>query len=298
MRHAGRRRGTALRASSVLTASGSIRRAELDRLLEFAVHDTRVLAGAIFLLASHGQALRLEVTAGLPAKHLTPLSRVALSSPVPVREALRQRRLVWLSDPGEFAQAYPRTAIALPYHCAPAAAPIITGTRAWGTPLLLWPGSDTAGVAGPGPDRVAAACRRLGRFLRDAADTGHAVRPGPAPRTLPHSNDRTLGSSRRRHSRQISTMGTQVAQDDLRLRGPTPSVGHTSVQATTLSLPLATVLQHGGRWAPQVCHPGLYRPADCRLPPTKLVDEGMIGTPSRRAGRRPLVVNSQRQAPG
>ncbi|MET7355754.1 hypothetical protein [Streptomyces mirabilis] len=146
MRHAGRRRGTALRASPVLTASGSIRRAELDRLLEFAVHDTGVLAGAIFLLASHGQALRLEVTAGLPAEYLTPLSRVALSRPVPVREALRQRRLVWLSDPEKFARAYPRTAIALPYHCAATAAPIITGTRAWGMPLLLWPDSDTAGA--------------------------------------------------------------------------------------------------------------------------------------------------------
>ncbi|MGW6404373.1 hypothetical protein [Streptomyces sp. NPDC055134] len=87
-----------------------------------------------------------------------------------MREALRQRRLVWLSDPEEFARAYPRTAIALPNYCAAAAAPIITGARAWGTPLLLWPGSDTAGAAGTGPDRVAAACRRLGRFLRNAAD--------------------------------------------------------------------------------------------------------------------------------
>ncbi|MFG2958417.1 SpoIIE family protein phosphatase [Streptomyces sp. NPDC048291] len=165
-------------------ASGPTRRAELDRLLEFAVHDTGVLAGAVFLLASDGRTLRLEVTAGLPAEYLTPWSRVALSSPVAVAEALRLRRLVWLSDPEEFARRYPRTAIALRYHCAAAAAPIVTGTTAWGTLLLLWPGSDTGGV-GPGPDRVAAACRSLGRFLRDAAGTGHAVRPGPAPRTLP-----------------------------------------------------------------------------------------------------------------
>jgi hypothetical protein len=52
------------------------------------------LAGAVFLLAPDGLALRLEVAAGLPAEYLTPWSRVALSSPVPVREALRQRRLV------------------------------------------------------------------------------------------------------------------------------------------------------------------------------------------------------------
>ncbi|MFF5139624.1 SpoIIE family protein phosphatase [Streptomyces sp. NPDC013157] len=168
-------------------ASGPTRRAELDRLLEFAVRDTGVLAGAVFLLASDGQTLRLEVTTGLPAEYLTPWSRVALSSPVAVAEALRLRRLVWLSDPEEFARRYPRTAIALRHHCAAAAAPIVTGTTAWGTLLLLWPGADTAraaGAAGPGPDRVAAACRRLGRFLREAADTGDAVRPGPAPRTL------------------------------------------------------------------------------------------------------------------
>ncbi|WP_316768547.1 SpoIIE family protein phosphatase [Streptomyces sasae] len=168
-------------------ASGSIRRAELDQLLQFAVRDTGVLAGAVFLLAPDGQALRLEVAAGLPAEFLSPWSRVALSSPVPVAEALHRRRLVWLSDPEEFARRYPRTAIALPYHWAAAAAPIVTGTQAWGSLLLMWPGSGTAGdrAADPGPDRVAAACRRLGRFLRDAADTGHAVRPGTAPRTLP-----------------------------------------------------------------------------------------------------------------
>ncbi|MFJ9562697.1 SpoIIE family protein phosphatase [Streptomyces fuscichromogenes] len=261
-------------------ASGSIHRAELDRLLGLAVRDTGVLAGALFLLASDAQTLRLEATAGLPAEYLTPWFRVAPASPVPVAEALRERRLVWLSDPQEFARRYPRTAIAQPYHYAAAAAPIIAGSRAWGTLLLFWPGTDhpgpgdtagsagsgetvgsgeaadtvgsagsgdtagpaasadaadtarstdtdrsaraaeTAGAAetggragagwsadtdrsaapaetagsggtagavvsgGPSPERVAAVCRRLGRFLRDAADADRAVRPGPAPRTL------------------------------------------------------------------------------------------------------------------
>lgn len=150
------------------------------------MRDTGVLAGAVFLLASNGHTLRLEATLGLPADCLAPWFRMALSSPDPVAEALRRRRLVWLSNPEELARRYPRTAIALPYRCAAAAAPIVTGTRGWGALLLLWPGSGTAGATGPGPDRVAAVCSRLGRFLRDASDTGHAVRPGPAPRTLPH----------------------------------------------------------------------------------------------------------------
>nr|WTB32973.1 SpoIIE family protein phosphatase [Streptomyces sp. NBC_00830] len=166
-------------------AAGSVSRAELDRLLEFAVRDTGVHAGAVFLLASDGQALRLEVTAGMPAEYLAPWFGVALSSPVPVAEAVRERRLVWLSHTQELARRYPRTAIALPYHQAVAAAPILTGTTTWGALLLFWPFSDTAEAAGPSPERVGAACRRLGRFLRDAADTGHAVGPGPLPRTLP-----------------------------------------------------------------------------------------------------------------
>ncbi|MGI5507749.1 SpoIIE family protein phosphatase [Streptomyces sp. CA-106131] len=165
-------------------ATELVRRAALDQLLELAVRDTGMHAGAVFLLASDGRALRLEVTAGIPAEYLAPWFAVALSSPVPVAEAVRERRLVWLGDPEEFARRYPRTAIALPYHHAAAAAPILTGTTVWGALLLFWPGSDTAGTAGPSPERVRAVCRRLGRFLRDAADTGHAVGPGPAPRSL------------------------------------------------------------------------------------------------------------------
>ncbi|WP_326633406.1 MULTISPECIES: hypothetical protein [unclassified Streptomyces] len=53
-------------------AAGSARRAELDRLLDLAVRDTGAHAGAVFLLAPDGQALRLEVTTGMPAEYLAP----------------------------------------------------------------------------------------------------------------------------------------------------------------------------------------------------------------------------------
>jgi serine phosphatase RsbU (regulator of sigma subunit)/PAS domain-containing protein len=172
------------------STTDSVRRAELDRLLELAVRDTGVHAGAVFLLAPDRQALRLEVTAGIPAEYLAPWFGVALSSPVPVAEAVRERRLVWLAAPQELARRYPRQAIALPYHHSVAAAPILTGTTAWGTLLLFWSGSDAAGTAAPSPERVRVAGRRLGRFLRDAADTGHPVSPGPAPRSLPRSPTR------------------------------------------------------------------------------------------------------------
>ncbi|GAA3073773.1 SpoIIE family protein phosphatase [Streptomyces glomeratus] len=164
--------------------AGSLRRAELDRLLELAVRDTGVHAGAVFLLASDGQTLRLEVTAGMPAEYLAPWFGVPLSSRFPVTDAVRERRLVWLGDPEELARRYPRTAIALPYHHAVAAAPLLTGATVWGALLLFWPGAGSTRADGPSPERVRAAGRRLGRFLRDAAGTGHAVGPGPTPRTL------------------------------------------------------------------------------------------------------------------
>ncbi|MET8331612.1 hypothetical protein [Streptomyces sp. NPDC005181] len=110
-------------------ATESVRRAELDRLLELALRDTGVHAGAVFVLASDRQALWLEVTTGIPAEYLAPWFGVALSSPVPVAETVRERRSVWLGDPQELARRYPRTAIALPYHHAVAAAPIGSSRR-------------------------------------------------------------------------------------------------------------------------------------------------------------------------
>ncbi|MGW3248059.1 SpoIIE family protein phosphatase [Streptomyces sp. NPDC001070] len=172
-------------------AGRSALRAELDRLLDLAVRDTGAHAGAVFLLAPDGQALRLEVTTGMPAEYLAPWLGVGLASPVPVAEAVRERRLVWLGHPQELARRYPRTAIALPYHFAVAAAPILTGATAWGALLLFWPCCDTAELADPDPDLVGSVCRRLGRFLRDAADDGSPVTPAALPRTLPRPPTRT-----------------------------------------------------------------------------------------------------------
>ncbi|MEU1600919.1 SpoIIE family protein phosphatase [Streptomyces sp. NPDC005708] len=172
-------------ASASPDAAGSARRAELDRLLDLAVRNTGAHAGAVFLLEPDRQTLRLEVTAGIPAQYLAPWLGVGLASLDPIAVAVRERRLVWLSRPQELARRYPRTAIALPYNFSVAASPILTGTTTWGTLLLFWPCCNTAELASPGPERVGAACRRLGRFLQDAADAGRPVTPGSRPRTLP-----------------------------------------------------------------------------------------------------------------
>lgn len=183
--------GVAPTRSRVPGAAGHGGRDELDRLLDCAVQDTGAHAGAVFLLTPDGQALRLEVTTGLPAEYLAPWRGVGLASLDPVGVAVRERRLVWLSESQELARLYPRMAIALPYHVAVAVAPIFTGSTAWGTLLLFWPCGETVEPAGPGHDRVGVACRRLGRFLRDTAEAGRPVTPGPQPRTLPRPPTRT-----------------------------------------------------------------------------------------------------------
>ncbi|MDX3095033.1 SpoIIE family protein phosphatase [Streptomyces sp. ME19-03-3] len=171
-------------ASTPPDAAGPARRAELDRLLDLATRDTGAHAGALFLLAPEGGALRLEVTTGMPADFLAPWFGVGLSNRVPVADAVREGRLVWLDKPQELARRYPRTAIAMPYHFAAAAAPILAGTAPKGALLLFWPCRDTAEAAEPSHERVDAACRRLGRFLRAAADAGHPITPAAHPRTV------------------------------------------------------------------------------------------------------------------
>ncbi|AWW43047.1 SpoIIE family protein phosphatase [Streptomyces cadmiisoli] len=160
-------------------------RAELDRLLGLTVRDAGAHAAALFLLTPDRKALRLEVTAGIPAEYLTPWLGIGLTSHVPVAEAARERRLLWFSRTEELARRYPRTAIALPYDYAMAAAPILTGITVWGTLLLLWPSADTAGPIGTNPRRVDSACRRIGWLLRDATAAGRPVTAAALPRTLP-----------------------------------------------------------------------------------------------------------------
>ncbi|WP_231631276.1 hypothetical protein, partial [Streptomyces clavuligerus] len=57
----------------------------------------------------------MVVKAGLPRAFSTPWERISLASPLPVADAVRERRLVWVADEEEMARRYPRIAVALPY---------------------------------------------------------------------------------------------------------------------------------------------------------------------------------------
>jgi len=155
------------------------------------VHDTGACVGLVYLLPPGERVLRLAMVSGIPRQIAAPWARYALSSPVPVADAVRERRLVWLGSQEEVAYRYPRTALVLPCPFALAAAPITTGTTVWGGFVLLWPGSRPVQLSGHEHDAITTGCHRLGLLLQQAADSGHPVLPGSQAHVLPQPSART-----------------------------------------------------------------------------------------------------------
>ncbi|WP_082526599.1 SpoIIE family protein phosphatase [Kitasatospora sp. MBT63] len=161
------------------------RDALLDAALTETIRRCGATTGAVYLLPADEPVLHLAVLRGLPAEFIAPWIRAALASPLPVSDAVRERRLVWSGSQQEFARQYPRTAVALPYHFALAAAPIETPQRCWGALLLLWPASHSAQASPLERDLIGAECGRLARLLAQADAAGHPFTAPARPRVLP-----------------------------------------------------------------------------------------------------------------
>ncbi|MBB2910805.1 GAF domain-containing protein [Streptosporangium becharense] len=164
----------------------------LDQLLIQTMQEVGAAIGMIYLLPPGDQVLRLAVLGGISREFAGPWERVALAAPIPVADAVRERRLVWVGTQADMASRYPRAALTLPYHFALAASPILTGTICWGALVLLWPGIHpprlTPGEAGV----IGVSCRRMGAILRRAADSGHPLSPEPEPHMLVQPRLRTV----------------------------------------------------------------------------------------------------------
>ncbi|GAA2418134.1 SpoIIE family protein phosphatase [Streptomyces glaucosporus] len=144
---------------------------------------TGASAGGLYLLAPGGQALSLSMMSGAPAELIAPWRVVSLAAPVPVADAVREDRLVWVGGQEDMIRNYPRTAVAVPYHFALAAAPIATG-RPWGALMLLWPGTHPPQTTPRQRDHIASRCRHLARLLEEAAHEGRPAVPPDRPREL------------------------------------------------------------------------------------------------------------------
>ncbi|MFJ8134546.1 SpoIIE family protein phosphatase [Streptomyces sp. NPDC096013] len=136
-------------------------------------------SGAVYLLAPEDEVLEMAVMAGLPRAFAAPWERVGLSAPIPVAEAVRERRLIWVGGEEDMARRYPRIAVVLPYPFALAAVPIATESTVYGAVFVTWPGSHPPVLSDRDRDQLTAACDRLALRLERAAAEQRPVRAEP-----------------------------------------------------------------------------------------------------------------------
>ncbi|MGI5447664.1 PP2C family protein-serine/threonine phosphatase [Streptomyces sp. CA-243310] len=173
-------------AGLVGPAEGAGRRALGQALIQVCAA-TGASIGMLYLPDPTRRVLHLAMTLGLAREFALPWSRVAMDDSIPVADAVRDGRFVWLGGQEETARRYPRLGLVLPYDFALAAAPLVPhpapeAAEPNGAGLvLLWPGSHSPHLTDPERDAVDSACGRLANHLRWAADAGHPVRPPAQP---------------------------------------------------------------------------------------------------------------------
>lgn len=157
-------------AQAPLTARTRVGRPLLSLALASMMDEVHAHSGAVYLLAADGSVLEMAVMAGLPRAFAAPWERVGLSAPIPVAEAVRERRLVWVGGEQEMAARFPRIAVVLPYPFALAAVPIATESTVYGAVFMTWPGSHPPELSSRERDHLTAGCDRLAVRLERAVE--------------------------------------------------------------------------------------------------------------------------------
>ncbi|HET6634854.1 MAG TPA: SpoIIE family protein phosphatase [Streptomyces sp.] len=158
----------------------------MDSALAEAVRTSGASGALLYTLPPPGEdGLWLAAMTGASSDIAAPWLRIGLDDPVPVADAVREQRLVWVSGQEEMARCYPQTALVLPYDYAVAAAPVLSETRVLGGLVLLLPGAHPPQLSAAERDAVEVACRRLGDTLRQAVDLGRPLLPDGPPHIVP-----------------------------------------------------------------------------------------------------------------
>lgn len=166
-------------APTAHAAPARVGRPLLSLSLAAMLDDVHAHSGAVYLLAPDEPLLVMAVMAGLPRAFAAPWERVALQTPVPVAQALRERRLIWVSGEEDMARRFPRIAMVLPYPFALAALPVATPEHDYGAVFVTWPGSHPPELSDRERDHLVAACDRLALRLERAAEESHQLLPEP-----------------------------------------------------------------------------------------------------------------------
>ncbi|MFG2873789.1 SpoIIE family protein phosphatase [Streptomyces sp. NPDC048337] len=163
-------------------------RERLDGPLADLMEETGASVGLVYLLGWGERVLRLELVAGVPPPITAPWARVSLDEAIPVSDAVRERRLVWLGGgQEEVARRYPRLGLVLPYEFLLAAAPLACGEgEVRGGIVLLWPVRHPPRLGDREREAIDAFARRAGQRLRQAAaEGGEDWPPEGEPRFVP-----------------------------------------------------------------------------------------------------------------
>ncbi|MER6303506.1 SpoIIE family protein phosphatase, partial [Kitasatospora sp. NPDC001539] len=150
--------------------------------------------GGLYLLSPDGERLELAVTLGAARQFTRPWQRVGITAPVPVADAVRGDRVVWVGGAEEMARRYPRVAVAMPYAFCLAAAPLVAGRVTYGAVFLIWPATHPPEMSSGERDRFAAFAARLAEVLAEAALAGRPVRAGPRPEAAERGATRSLAA--------------------------------------------------------------------------------------------------------
>ncbi|MCD0481017.1 SpoIIE family protein phosphatase [Streptacidiphilus sp. ASG 303] len=167
----------------------------LDAALLGALRETGAAAAWLYLLSADRRVLVLAVLCGLPPEFIAPWTRIGTTAPLPVAEAVRDQRLVWVGGQEDLVRCYPRTALVLPYAFSLAAAPV-TGARRWGAVLLVWPGERPAAESDRERSAVGRTCARLAALLDERAAADAPLEPPAEPRVLPAAAGRGVRQPR------------------------------------------------------------------------------------------------------
>ncbi|MFI9802822.1 SpoIIE family protein phosphatase [Streptomyces sp. NPDC052301] len=147
----------------------------LSLALATLLEEVRAHSGAVYLLSPDEPVLEMAVHAGMPRAFAAPWQRVGLSAPIPIADAARERRLVWVGGEEQMARCYPRIAVVLPYPFALAAVPVATARRVYGAVFVTFPGAHPPELSGPEREQLTTACDRLALRLERAEEENRPI---------------------------------------------------------------------------------------------------------------------------
>lgn len=233
----------------------------LSLTLATLMDDVQAHSGAVYLLTPGEPVLEMAVMAGLPRAFAAPWERLGLSAPVPVAEAARDRRLVWVGGEQDMARRYPRISVVLPYPFALAALPVATDRATYGAIFVTWPGAHPGELSDREREQLTAACDGLAAQLERVHETGRQIRPEPdllSPAPLANVPG-TLGTVEA--SRMVARLPYGLCALDLRGRITFANAASAELLGLPVSALLGTQLWASVPWLNDPVYEDRYRAA-------------------------------------